>query len=385
MTTKTGIIYLQRDKFEIYSPYLPNIIEFRFVPEIVRDFDLINRELLENLIKVFLANNKIPPSGLVVVVADSASFIKDFVSPLTPPPTAPGQPPTPPPTLEDLHNQANKYLEHIPFEQVASKVFPLAAGVRAYATNQELYEGLKSILEKQGFIIQSVLPGFVFGPNLSNRPNIDGASIAAILQKVNTVQGYNLLKEVVAMPEPAVPGEKTEGGEAEAPGEKDTTTGEEESVLNKPENKKVMMAVVISAIALIVIITGVVIYSQFNERPYKPPPAVAPQASAPTAVPQVIPATITEAKDLTAQITSSTTSASTAASLRTALAAYGFKSVVPVIQEGLGATQSFLIFSPKVSQQVRAVVTETVKKSIPTVLVQDKVDATVDITVILGK
>ncbi|HEX8932440.1 MAG TPA: hypothetical protein VF810_04755, partial [Patescibacteria group bacterium] len=67
MQAKTGIIFLQRDKLQIYSPFLPNVLEFRFVPELIRDFDLINRELLENLIKVFLVNNKLPASNMVMV------------------------------------------------------------------------------------------------------------------------------------------------------------------------------------------------------------------------------------------------------------------------------------------------------------------------------
>lgn len=374
MTTKTGIIYLQRDKFQLYSPYLASILEFRFVPELIRDFDLINRELLENLLKVFLGNNKVPPSGIVIVVSDSASFIKDFVSPPQPVAPNPAQPQTPPPTLEDLHNQANQYIEHVPFELVSSKVFPLATGVRAYATNQELYEGIKAVLEKQGFIIEAVLPGFVFGPNLSNRPTLDGTSIGIILQKVSTVQAYNLLKEIPPVAESSLPSETT--------GEKDTPS-EENSSSETPSNKKVLIAVAISAIALIVIVTGIVVYLQFQQKPYVPPPPSAAQTSAPTPQISQSSAAIADAKDLTVQISAPLAAASTAATLRTTLMTYGFKSVVPQTQEGIA--QSMVIFSPRVSQQVRTVVTDDVKKSIPTILIQNKPDATTDITIILGK
>src|SRR5438876_2132553 len=105
MQAKTGVIYLQKEKFQIYSPYLPNILEFRFVPELIHDFDLVNKELLENLLKVFILNNKLPASGIIIVIADNASFIQDFTSPVPTQPTA-----TPPPTLEDLQNQANQYI-----------------------------------------------------------------------------------------------------------------------------------------------------------------------------------------------------------------------------------------------------------------------------------
>jgi len=374
MTTKTGIIYLQRDRFQLYSPYLPNILEFRFVPELIRDFDLVSHELLENLLKVFMANNKVPPSGIVIIITDGASFMKDFVSP-PPAQTPPGQPPTPPPTLEDLHVQATQYLDHIPFEVVASKVFPLATGVRAFATNQEIYEGIKTVLEKQGFIIQAVLPGFIFGPNLSNRPALDGPSVGIILQKFGTLQGYNLLKEVVPIPESTLPSDSPGG-------DKDTQSSEEDSGSDKTMNKKVLTAVAISVIALIVIIAGGIIFSQFQQKPYTPPPpAPVTQSSAPA--PQVSPAAaIPDAKDLTVQITSPA-SATDAAALRLTLMTYGFKSVVPQTQEG--GTQNLLIFSPKVSPLVKAAVTAEVKKIAPTVVAQDKTDSTTDIIIILGK
>src|ERR1700691_5906819 len=80
MVVKTGVIYLMKDKFQFYSGYDGKIFEFRFVPEIVRDLDIINGGLLENFIKVFVSNNKIPPSNLVFVLAESAYFSKDFTA-----------------------------------------------------------------------------------------------------------------------------------------------------------------------------------------------------------------------------------------------------------------------------------------------------------------
>ena len=38
MSNKSGIVYIQRDKFDIYSPALGSVLEFRYVPEIIKDF-----------------------------------------------------------------------------------------------------------------------------------------------------------------------------------------------------------------------------------------------------------------------------------------------------------------------------------------------------------
>ena len=133
MTEKTGIIFLQKDKFQLYSPYLSNILEFRFVLEISLDFDLYNKPVFENLLKTFVVNNKVPAGNFIIVIADNASFVKDFVITQTPSTAS---------TLEDLQSQANEFIEHVPFEEVAGKTYPLTNGIRAYATNKEMFEGI---------------------------------------------------------------------------------------------------------------------------------------------------------------------------------------------------------------------------------------------------
>jgi len=389
MQTKTGIIYLQKEKFQIYSPFLPNILEFRFVPELIHDYDLVNKELLENLLTVFIVNNKIPASGLLIVIADNASFIKDFVAP----PVGQGAQPstTPPPVLEDLQSMANQYIEHVPFEIVASKTFPLVNGVKAYATNQEIYEAIKSILEKHGFIIQGVIPGFAFGPQIGNLASIDGPTVGLILQKLSMVRAFNLLKDSGTIAE--APAVESTLGENEKNKEEEADEYKEPAQSTPPEgNKRVVIAIAISAIALIFVVTGVVLYSQFANPPYKPPPvadhpaaaaAVAPPA--PTTVPTVQATGIVDAKDITVQIISASSSAVKAQAIQSAFIPHAFKSVTMQTQDALSTAQGLLIFSPRVSSDIRALVTGDVKKELGDVLVQDKADASFDIVVILGK
>lgn len=371
MTTKTGILYLQKDRFHLYSPYSSNILEFRFVPELIRDFDLINKELLENLLKVFFGNNKILPSGLVIVVGDSASFIKDFVSP----PVTPSTPPsvTPPPTLEDLQNFANQYIEQVPFEEVASRTFPLATGVRAYATNQDVYESFKTILEKLGFIIEGVFPGFAFGAEISAKPMLDGQSVAVIMQKLSAVRAYNLLKDTSTV--------------VSTPAEEEVA--EKEIPATPEKNKKMFMIGAITVIVLVVIVTGVVIYNQFTYQPYQPPSAgsatIQPTSAPAQTVVSPTTAVLLDVKTLTVQITAVSSSATTAEKVRTVLSPYGFKSVTTQTQDTLGSAQALLIFSPKVQASARTTVTAEVKKVLGDVLIQEKSDAPADIVVILGK
>lgn len=371
MTTKTGILYLQKDRFHLYSPYLPNILEFRFVPELIRDFDVINKELLENLIKVFIANNKVPASNLIIVVADNASFIKDFVSP----PVNPALPPTtPPPTLEDLQNMANQYVEQVPFETVVSKTFPLATGIRAYATNQEVYEGINSILEKQGFIIQGVYPGLAFGQEISAKSVLDGQSVGIIMQKLSMLHSYNLLKEEATI----------------------VNTTPEDEVEEKPESKihlqnnKLTLIIAISVIMFIVMITGLILYQQSTYKPYIAPPATSSGAQStsvappPSEVNSTAPITF-DVKNLSVQITTVSSSATTAQKLSAALTPLGFKSITIQTQDSLATAQTLLVFSSRVPPEMRTEITTEVKKVLGEILVQEKSDAAADVVINLAK
>ena len=59
MTERTGVIYLQKDKFDFYTLQIGKVIECRFVPKIIRDLKMVNPKLLENLIKLFIDINYI--------------------------------------------------------------------------------------------------------------------------------------------------------------------------------------------------------------------------------------------------------------------------------------------------------------------------------------
>jgi hypothetical protein len=181
MKHEIGIIYIQRDKFQLYTPNLHSILEFRFLPEFIRDLDIVNKELLFNLLELFMKNNKIPPTSFIIVIADSASIIKDF--------------PPSPQTTQTISPNIDEFLEHIPFEEVSSKKILLPNGIRAYATNKNLYETIKNFLIHTNSEVISILPATIIGPEL--HPSLDANGINTILKLYPTLKGYNLTTQPV--------------------------------------------------------------------------------------------------------------------------------------------------------------------------------------------
>ncbi len=178
MASKTGVIYIQRHKFQIYSSALSGVLEFLYVPELVKDMDIADKELFENIVKLFIENNKIPIGNLIIVLGDSACFIKDFT----------GE------DAEKLKAKAEEFVDHTPFENVSSKTFSIGSGIRVFATNKELYEAIEEAFEKSKFTVEAVIPGFLIGdmvgPALDLTPQIANLAV----EKLSAVRQYNLLR-----------------------------------------------------------------------------------------------------------------------------------------------------------------------------------------------
>ncbi|HSX09691.1 MAG TPA: hypothetical protein VLF93_06050 [Candidatus Saccharimonadales bacterium] len=380
MVAKTNIIYLQKDKFQFFSSGDGKIYEFRFVPEVIRDLDVINIEMLENLIKVFVTNGKIAPSNLVIVLSENAYFSKDFV----PPPAQKAPVTHQTVTRELLQNQAEEFVEHVPFDNVVSKMIPLKEGFKVIATNKDFYESIAIAFEHLSFKVEAIVPGVVLGNGLSLRPVLDSSMAGVILQKINTVKQYDLLNQQVFQPQ--VKQETEEVDEVEV----------ERNQVKKQSKKRLFGLVGVFASLLIVL---VIVYVQ-SQTPPTPPkqPANAstenptPQVAAPVVLATPLPTTTTtnstgnlSTQDLTVQIVDASSSSSAAQQLMGRLDTYKFKSVSLQTSSQTQSATTLVSFSPETSQEVRDVVLGEVKKLDNNVSVQEKQIGTYDISVVLAE
>ena len=116
----------------MYVPALPSLLEFHFVPKIIRDLDIVDHNLFEDLLSVFLTTNKVPQGDISIVIGENASFIKDFSGT----------------DQATLQKQAKEFIQHVPFDVVAGTTFMLSNGLRAYATNKDLYDSMIKMAKK---------------------------------------------------------------------------------------------------------------------------------------------------------------------------------------------------------------------------------------------
>ncbi len=190
MTAKgMGVIYLHRDRFEIYSPLPPRILEFNFVTDLVRDMEIINKDFLLNILKIFIQNNKLTPSNLIIVIANNACFVRDFNRDTSDKP--------PIEKTQEINSQIDEFLEHVPYEDVSGKTFDFQKGIRVFAVNQELFEVLKFAFEQEGFAVDSVLPAGVFSNDIQQLPALTLPAAAGIIQNSFMLKKYNFLNNPI--------------------------------------------------------------------------------------------------------------------------------------------------------------------------------------------
>lgn len=383
MTGKTGVIYLLKDRFQFYSPFLRQVVELKFTPQMVSDLDVLNAELLEEQIKVFVTNGKIPPSSLIIVLADNAYFVKDFaLSPNPVQPQKPSQPPQPQPkaSLDDLKPEVDQFVEHVPYENVVSKTFPLKAGLRVCAVNQDLYATVQRGFEKMGFTIDTVIPGMVLGAGLSAKPVMDGVLANTALQKAPALRQYDLKAQEAFSPVP-----KNEE-------QVDEVQDALENSKEPPKTDKKRMALMLGVLGVLLIVLVIVTVQSMQ-----PPPRNNQQptlANQPTVMPPMATATlvqVTEAaqpeqlQSLSIQIVSSSETSATAQSLRTALNAYKFKAVTMQNQNSVASANTIVSFSSDTPQVVRNKILDEVRKVRTNIAVQEREQGATNVTIILGK
>lgn len=381
MTLKTDVLYLQKDRFEIYSSTQMRIYEFLFVPEIIQDFDVKNNDLLENLINIFIASNKISPSELIIVLSDSTCFVKDFVQPVpSQPAVVIGQQALPPPA-ESLQKEIDQFIQHVPFDKVASITLPLPSGVKVCATNEGLYKDLIAAFVKLGFKIDSVIPSIAYGNNLSGKTVLDRSIADFIIQSSDSVKQNNFL--IKKIPQDQAKDDTKENKE------------DFEIIDEKPEaknNKRVFILVGVFVLLLIVLI--IVYITSVTQPKSRAANTVLPSVT-PVVSPKVVASSSAELVGITPSqqeignlslsIINASGSTTQGQFLKEQLNKYGFKTIVLQDQSSIGASSSIITFSANTRPAVRNLILQEVKKLTDNVQVQEKSGTNDVIEILIGK
>lgn len=177
MNFEKSVIFIDQDKINYYDRSLPAVLTFPFTKELISDLEVVNSAALHLQIKSFVDNNKITPSQMMVVLSPNVYFEKEF------------------PETAEFHqdSELQKFIDTIPFENISTKIYKLAAGSRLLATNSDLYQNIKTAFENVGFIIEAVVPVFILGKDITIVNNLDTREAGTMLERFDLAKQNSLL------------------------------------------------------------------------------------------------------------------------------------------------------------------------------------------------
>lgn len=176
---KNEVLLLVRDRFYLYDGSA--VLALEFPPNIVHDVDVKSRDGLNDLITLFIQNNKLVPAQLFFVLSEAVCFSKDF--PIANPADA-------------MKNEAEikEFIDAIPFSSVVSKAYNTPTTTRVVGSNQDLIDTIFSAFENKGFGISALVPANIF-PDFGTVTDLSPETAQKILDKKDAVVAASMVGE----------------------------------------------------------------------------------------------------------------------------------------------------------------------------------------------
>ncbi|MBI2442796.1 MAG: hypothetical protein HYV40_02720 [Candidatus Levybacteria bacterium] len=177
-----GFLYLDQNGMLIYMTTTPTVIQFPFPLDIVRDLEIINKDLLQKEVNELFKNNAIPPTRFILALSPNLLFEKVFTN------------------AKDPQAQADiqQFLDNIPFERTGTIIFENAES-KLIATNKDLYQTLTKIIQELGSVVEYIMPAYVLGIDVNQALSMNQAVLNDIHRKAPSLRQYSFLVESPAI------------------------------------------------------------------------------------------------------------------------------------------------------------------------------------------
>ncbi|MBI2034425.1 MAG: hypothetical protein HYT11_01700 [Candidatus Levybacteria bacterium] len=351
---QSGVIYVDRSGFSLYEKTLPKIIAFPFQPNTVASLDILDRELLGNQIKQFITLNKVKPTTLIMILSTSVLFEKIL------------------PEIDEQQklDEVKKFLENMPFENVSTITYKLEKGYRIIAMNRDFHDVIKQAFELEGFTIGAVVPVFSLGKGIDMSRGINEEIGKLVLKKFDSVRPENYVLH------------RSEGEVVE----------ENNVIVNfGKKNKRLSVLLIIFILLIIVLIVAIIMSFQTPENKKGSAVTAPTTIPAPTATPTIAieessgsPSASIKA-GVTIQIFYRPGNLESATNLRNKLNSLGFNNIEIGSPQSTAASNTLVIFSTNVPQEVRDEVTTELESLYKNIVSRQNDNTLFDITITLAQ
>lgn len=166
---ETGILYLERNAFYFCDGV--KIAKLDFLPEVIRDLDIVNEEVLIKSIFDFIDKQKFNVGKFLFVLSESAIFVVGT-------------------------DERNVNL--IPYNNVLSKKYATQSGEVIIATNKDLVDVISEAFQEKGFGRDEVVPSMLFGQLTGRQFDLNLANF--MIKNQETATGKSMLDPIPVMP-----------------------------------------------------------------------------------------------------------------------------------------------------------------------------------------
>ena len=384
------ILFIDRTGFSVYQDTLINIPKFNFTPDLVANLDVINKEQFTALISTFIQINKIVPSDLAVILSDNVIFVKDLANPVQKSPPAQD-------LKEDIgddkdnKDEAQDFLEDVPFEEVLAKVIKMGSMNRVVAVNKDLVMTIVDVFTGNKSVIEAVTPSFIFGQNANFTTGLTLINVKIILEDTETLKLGNLLTDQQKTLSP-------QGLESEVKNLTTDVKPDLETPAKKPRSLRqyILIGVFVTLLIILVVVYFNMGASQTTSQTSKTnvsagetvtptlPQNVSPSAQISITGTPITSASATTINSIVVKVTQDSETNPTAETLKSALAKIGLQSIATEISE-TSPEKSSVVISKAIPADLRDSIVVEIKKILPDINVLEGDDTNYTVNIVLGK
>lgn len=346
------ILFIDRSGFSVYQDTLSNIPKFNFTPDLVTNLDVVNKDQFVSLIETFIQINKMVSGSLAVILSDSVIYMKDLENP----------------SQDSIQN----FLENIPFEEILAKVIKTGNSKRITAVNKDLVMTIIDVFVKKGAVMESIVPGFMYGQNVNFTAGLTLDSVRAILENTEILKSGNLLTDQ----DKIIHSRDLESGLKNQVGISPDLSVQ----AKKPGNPRQYILIGIFLILLIIL---AVVYLASRTEPQRNtlPVSVVRSSPAPT---QATVASL-EMESIKVKIVQSAQADERAVNLKNELLGIGLQDISNEISEASVPEKSSIVFSRSIPVDLRNSIIVALKKILPDASILESQDIDFTIKILIGK
>lgn len=174
--TNSGILFLDRNGFLLFSDSINRVVQFNFPPNVVRDLEIIDHDQLAILIDTFFKQAGLAPFQLVILLSNNLLFEKVFTTPQD----------------EKSQKDLELFMDNLPFEHVGSIIFTQNES-KFIATNKDLYQGISKSFEKLSCVVAAIVPAFVIGLDINQMVQITPSLASDTYRRAVSLRQYSFL------------------------------------------------------------------------------------------------------------------------------------------------------------------------------------------------